>query len=120
MPSILAGTDADRGMSRADMVMIQHCLRRQFDIPDAIYQAIPVVLAQILANEKAPARTRLSAIRAMQACMAHGIRQIEALNDLDILNPTENAVKLLRTPLAGPEAEKAPPCDTCDTERDVD
>ena len=100
--TVVTGTDPERGMSRADMVMIQSVLRRQFAIPDAVYEAIPVVLARILADDDKPPRTRLSAIRAMQACMAHGIRQIEALAALEILNPSEEAVKLLRTPLRGP------------------
>ena len=110
-----------QGMSRADLVLIQSALRKHFKIPDGFYSAMPALVAQMITDGDAGHRIKLSAMRLGLNLMRHGIKQLETLHDLGILNPTEEEVTLIRTPLAGPDdADMIGPVDLDDEDDEDD
>jgi hypothetical protein len=75
-----------------------------YDIPEAELKDVPAVLLKMLASPDVPSRTKVSASKTLLEIRKYHLKQIEVLNDIGLLNPQEEEVKLIKMPLVGPGA----------------
>jgi len=94
--------DEERKVSREEMRQITKALRLNYDIPEAELKASPATMLRILANPDSTPRSKAGAVKVLLAMRKFHLEQIKTLHDIGLLNPHEDDVRIVRTPLPGP------------------
>jgi len=89
-------------MSRSEMRQITQACRLGYEIPEKELRETPAMLLSIMNDPKMAPRNRVMASKTLLALRKFGLDQVLALNTIGVLNPSDEEVRSVRTPLRGP------------------
>ena len=89
-------------ISRSQMTQIQVACNSCYEIPEGELRGTPAMLTMMMATADIPARTRIRAAQTLLSIRQFALKQIMTLNDIGILNPHEESLRVVRMPFAPP------------------